>query len=108
VVPGAAVATTPTRAAGSPVSVPTAAAADPASAPVSAPTQKPVEVGFVIYPDVGAAAAALGSSAEVGDQRAEVIAAVGWVNAHGGLAGHRVVPVLFEVSLTCTLTYAQS
>jgi hypothetical protein len=66
----------------------------------------PVEIGVVIFPDVNQAAKALGGSADVGDQRAESDAAVKWVNDHGGLAGHKVVPVYFEVSLTSTQPYS--
>jgi hypothetical protein len=68
--------------------------------------KKPVEIGIVIYPDVGAAAKALGGSADVGDQQAEAQTSVNWINAHGGLAGHKVVPVYFEVSLTSTQPYS--
>jgi hypothetical protein len=69
-------------------------------------TKAPVEIGIVIFPDVNQAAQALGGSAEVGDQRSETELALTWVNDHGGLAGHKVVPVYFEVSLTSTQPYA--
>ncbi|MCW2586043.1 MAG: hypothetical protein JWN55_1559, partial [Frankiales bacterium] len=71
-------------------------------------TKSPVEVGVVIFPDVNAFAAQFGGSADVGNQRQEVLDAVAWVNTHGGLNGHRVVPVFFEVELTSTDTYAQT
>jgi hypothetical protein len=70
--------------------------------------KKPVELGIVIFPDVGAAASALGASADVGDQKAEAQLAVAWVNAHGGLAGHKIVPVFYEVELTSSDSYAQT
>ena len=66
----------------------------------------PVEVGIVIFPDVNAAAKSIGGTADVGDQRAESMAAVDYVNGHGGLAGHRIKPVFFEVSLTSTQPYS--
>ncbi len=73
----------------------------------TAPAKKSkVEVGIIIFPDVNAAAARFGGSAAVGDQKAEALAAVNWVNAHGGLDGHAITPVFFEVSLTSTQTYA--
>lgn len=71
-----------------------------------AATRSPVEVGIVLFPDVGAFAAALGVSADVGDQRAMSETAVKWVNGHGGLNGHQVKPVYFEVELTSTQPYA--
>jgi ABC-type branched-subunit amino acid transport system substrate-binding protein len=66
----------------------------------------PVEIGVVIFPDVNQAAKALGGTADVGDQKAETEAAIAWVNDHGGLAGHRIKPVYFEVSLTSTQPYS--
>jgi hypothetical protein len=72
----------------------------------SAATKSPVEVGIVLFPDVSAFAAALGGSAEVGDQRGMADTAVKWINGHGGLAGHTVKPVYFEVELTSTQPYA--
>jgi hypothetical protein len=81
---------------------------DPGQAPAAAATRKPVEVGIVIYPDVKEYAALFGASGSPGDQKAEAQTAVNWVNAHGGLNGHKVVPVWFEVSLTSTQPYAQT
>ncbi|MGZ6804973.1 MAG: hypothetical protein ACXVFU_18190, partial [Nocardioidaceae bacterium] len=81
---------------------------DPARAAAAPTTKKPVEVGVVIFPDVNKAAAMFGGSASVGDQKGEVTDAIGWANTHGGLNGHRIVPVFFEVSLTSTQTYAQT
>jgi len=73
-----------------------------------ATSNKPVEIGIVIYPDVNAAAKSLGGSANVGDQKAEADTAIAWVNAHGGLNGHKLVPVYFSVSLTSTQPYSQT
>lgn len=80
----------------------------PAPGPaVAAPTTRsPVEIGIVIFPDVNAAAAMFGGSAAVGDQRGQVETAIAWINTHGGLNGHKLVPVIFEVELTSTQTYA--
>jgi len=71
-----------------------------------AATRSPVEVGIVLLPDVNAAAGALGISSDVGDQRAMSDTMVSWVNANGGLNGHKVTPVYFEVELTSTQPYA--
>jgi hypothetical protein len=78
------------------------------AAPAVAGSRSAVEVGIVYFPDVSAFASALGGSASVGDQRAEAQAAVDWVNAHGGLAGHRIVPVYFAVQLTSTQPYDET
>jgi hypothetical protein len=83
----------------SPTSLPTV------SVPDGSP-KAPVEIGVVIFPDVNQAAKALGGTADVGDQKAESDTAITWVNDHGGLAGHKVVPVYFEVSLTSTQPYS--
>jgi len=73
---------------------------------VGSATKAPVEVGVVLFPDVNAYAGALGVASDVGDQRAMSETMVGWVNANGGLNGHRVKPVYFEVELTSTQPYA--
>jgi hypothetical protein len=107
VVPGAATATgsatTPQAGSGA-----GSAAAGPGRAVALPADGKPVEVGIVIYPDVKQFAALFGASGSPGDQKAEAQAGVSWVNAHGGLAGHKVVPVFFEVSLTSTQPYSQT
>ena len=69
---------------------------------------KPVEVGIVTFGDVNQAAAMFGGSANVGSQQAEALTAVNWVNAHGGLAGHKISPVFYDVALTSTETYAST
>ncbi len=74
--------------------------------PTGKATGSPVEVGFVLFPDVNRAAAAFGGTADVGDQKGEVEDAVAWVNAHGGLGGHVMKPVYFDVELTSTQPYA--
>jgi len=84
--------------------VPTLTSAAPV--PTTAAKLSPVELGIVLFPDVNEAAAALGGSADVGNQKAEAQDAVNWVNGHGGLAGHKVVPVWFSVSLTSTQPYS--
>ncbi|MCW2543816.1 MAG: hypothetical protein JWM40_1368, partial [Frankiales bacterium] len=81
---------------------------DPADAASSAALKKPLEIGVVVYPDIKQFAALFGASGSPGDQRAEAQTAITWVNTHGGLNGHKVVPVFFEVELTSTQPYAQT
>ncbi|MCU1602991.1 MAG: hypothetical protein JWO22_3700 [Frankiales bacterium] len=68
----------------------------------------PVQVGIILYPDVSKAAAAFGGDAgNVGNQQQVTQTAVDWVNAHGGLDGHKVQLVVHNVSLTSTDTYSE-
>lgn len=58
-----------------------------------------VEVGFLVLQDVGKTLKTLGySNLSTGDGKRQATVSAGLMNASGGLAGHRVVPVIFEVS----------
>lgn len=81
---------------------------DPGDAPASAALKAPLEIGIVVYPDIKQFAALFGAEGSPGDQKAEAQTALSWVNAHGGLNGHKLVPVWFEVQLTSTQPYAQT
>jgi hypothetical protein len=67
----------------------------------------PVEVGFEYATGVTEFAAALGISADVGDGSQQARAVVEWVNAHGGLGGHKIKPVFYALDLTRTDPYSQ-
>jgi ABC-type branched-subunit amino acid transport system substrate-binding protein len=67
----------------------------------------PVEVGFEYATGVDEFASALGISADVGSGKAQAQAIVDWMNARGGLGGHRIRPVFFELNLTRTDPYSQ-
>ena len=60
-----------------------------------------ITVGFLVAEDVGKALAALGyngqSSGDGGEQSNAIVA---YLNAHGGIGGHPVKPVIFKVSAT--------
>jgi hypothetical protein len=61
----------------------------------------PVEVGILAAKDVGPATKALGvDGLSTGDGRAQSLAAVQLLNARGGLAGHKVVPIVVEQDAT--------
>lgn len=63
----------------------------------SGPTSNsPVSVGFMAIKDIGAAAGALGIDASSGSGSQQVKADVKLINAHGGLGGHPIVPVIYE------------
>ena len=92
---------------GTPVSTPGAVLpTGPAALPTSTPTSdvgvtaslQPVKVGFVVASnstDAAFKAAGVGAL-QVGNQRAQAQAVVNDINAHGGLAGRRIVPVFNE------------
>lgn len=63
----------------------------------------PVEIG-VNYPSAQAATglASIGFDVNGGDPKSMAIAMAGWVNAHGGLAGHPVRLVFHEQSVTAS------
>lgn len=84
------------------ISTPTTATSRPIGQATS-----PVEVGFEYLSGVGDFASALGISADVGDGRAQTNAVVAYVNSQGGLAGHPIRPVFWELKLTRTDPYAQ-
>lgn len=61
----------------------------------------PVEVGFFVYKDLGPATKALGvNGLATGNGPRQAQAAVALLNSRGGLAGHRVIPVIFEYDVT--------
>ena len=65
-------------------------------------------VGFVIITDVNAAVASIGYSVDTGDNEGQATAAAAWLNARGGLAGRRVVPVFFRTSSSAVLQNSDS
>jgi hypothetical protein len=68
---------------------------------VSAGPRAPVEIGFLVTEDTGETTQALGYgglSTGSGVRQAKVAASL--LNARGGLAGHRVVPVIFEATVS--------
>jgi hypothetical protein len=66
----------------------------------SLPADAPVEVGFVVVQNTAAAAKAVGDSALVsGDGATQAEVAAGLVNANGGLAGHKIKPIIYEVNV---------
>ncbi len=70
--------------------------------------KNPVEVGIVLFPDVAQFSASLGgSSGNAGNQQTMVDRMIGYINAHGGLDGHKVKSVVHNVSLTSSKSYAQ-
>jgi hypothetical protein len=72
----------------------------------TAPHQ-PVEVGFYVAKNGDAYYSSLGlKGVSTGDSVGMANAVVADVNAHGGLAGHRVVPVFFTEDPTSTQTVA--
>jgi hypothetical protein len=82
---------------------PTAAVAVPRVA-----TGSPVAVGIRV-PNASAGAVVgnlTGTTLDTGDPKAMATAVIGWINSHGGLAGHRVDPVFYEncAPLSCDLT----
>jgi hypothetical protein len=82
--------------------------ATPPSGPVGARGgREPVRIGFTTAPDASAFFKAFGADVSTGDQSAELRAAVAWVNAHGGLNGHPLEPVVEAVSATSSEPYDQ-
>lgn len=77
-----------------------------ASPPASASV---VEVGiaYISQESLKTFSKAAGAEFDPGDPRAQAQALVNYVNAHGGLAGHRVVPIFYELDVTNGKTYAQ-
>jgi ABC-type branched-subunit amino acid transport system substrate-binding protein len=69
--------------------------AAPAARPgVKAATLAPVEIGFLVSKNADALFKAYGyGNLAPGDQETQVKVVVAYVNAHGGLAGHRITPV---------------
>jgi hypothetical protein len=69
-------------------------------------TGAPVEVGVTVLVSSqdGAARAGFGEF-QTGDSHNQVAAVVKYINAHGGLAGRPVTPVIFEIDGTTTQNY---
>ncbi|MCU1586855.1 MAG: hypothetical protein JWN31_348, partial [Frankiales bacterium] len=63
-----------------------------------------VQVGITVITDVGKFAA----GATAGNEQAEAQAAVNYVNAHGGLAGHVLDPIYYNFQLTDPSPYPTS
>jgi ABC-type branched-subunit amino acid transport system substrate-binding protein len=63
--------------------------------PAKAASLAPVEIGFLVSKnaDVLFKTYGYGSNLAPGDQESQVRAVVAYVNAHGGLAGHRITPI---------------
>lgn len=68
--------------------------------------KSPVEIGLA-YTDTGSAfLAAFGVNGKIADGRVYANAVLKYVNSHGGLAGHPVKPVYYNVQLTRTDPYS--
>src|SRR5204862_3341269 len=57
------------------------------------PAGATVRIGIHTSKDLQAAYAAFGAKGAEGDLTPKIEKVVEWINAHGGMAGHRVVPV---------------
>jgi hypothetical protein len=66
----------------------------------------PVEIGLAYTETGGVFLAAFGLNGTIADGRVYANAVLKYVNAHGGLAGHPVKPVYYNVELTRTDPYA--
>lgn len=65
-----------------------------AGRPAKAAVLAPVEIGFLVSKNADALFKAYGyGNLAPGDQESQVRVVVAYVNAHGGLAGHRITPV---------------
>ena len=86
------------------------AAAAPVTVDYSRPaTGSPVDVGIMYIADLGAAAAHFGGSGEdTTGQRDYMKAAVDWMNAHGGLGGHRINLLYYGAEIAGSKSYDQS
>ncbi|HVU61280.1 MAG TPA: hypothetical protein VHD58_06450 [Mycobacteriales bacterium] len=95
----------------------TSAATPSSTAPPSTPTPtgkvykgpaklSAVEVGIVYSGDLGAFAKLFGGSDDLGNLQTDANAAIGYVNKHGGLAGHVLEPVYYSIPLTSTQPYS--
>lgn len=78
------------------------------STAVAGGPRKPVQVGFVLFPDANEAARQVfGQGGEDLNQEALVRTTVNAVNAAGGLAGHPIAPVFHEVPINNSKPYSQ-
>jgi len=81
--------------------------AGPPTSSASAADLSPVEVGFIVEASDAALASSLAlSGVDNGDEPAYAAAMVAYVNAHGGLAGHRVTPVYYSLNPESTADYS--
>jgi hypothetical protein len=72
-------------------------------------TGSPVEVGIMYIPDLGAAAAAFGGDGkDTTDQQGYMRAAVAYMNAHGGLGGHKISLLFYGAEIAGSKSYDQS
>ena len=81
-----------------PRSLPTASGSPPqrTSGPTGVKAGSPVRVGVLYTQGTDQAAKAFGvSGLTTGDTKAQAAAVISWVNAHGGMGGHRLDPVYY-------------
>jgi ABC-type branched-subunit amino acid transport system substrate-binding protein len=76
-------------------------------------TGSPVEVGIMYIADLGAAATQFGggggkNNEKVDGQREYMQAAVDWMNAHGGLGGHKIRILYYGAQIAGSKSYEQS
>ena len=72
-------------------------------------TGKPVDVGIMYIKDLGAAAAQFGGDGTSNiDQVGYMKATVAWMNAHGGLGGHKINLLLYGAEIAGAKSYDQS
>jgi len=62
-------------------------------------THKTITIGIITADGYSKTAASFGGTVNSGNMRAESEAVVAHLNAHGGIAGRRVVPVFYDVNL---------
>jgi hypothetical protein len=84
----------------------------PGSAPesggtVAAGKPAPIEVGIMLFPDLNQFAAKFGGTADTGNQSLQVDTVVNWINKHGGAAGHPIVAVKHNISMSSSESYDQ-
>jgi hypothetical protein len=70
-------------------------------------SREPIEIGALAYKNVAGFAGQLGTEGlDLGDNKAQIRAVVKYMNAHGGLLGRPIVPVIYEFDSTTTRSYA--
>ncbi|MDQ1536701.1 MAG: hypothetical protein QOE58_1094 [Actinomycetota bacterium] len=87
---------------------PTAAVAGSDSAGAAARPHSAVQVGIGYSSDGAKFGSTFGGNLNTGDEKRAAQTVVDWMNAHGGLAGHRVAPVFFDFQLTSASSWAQT
>lgn len=65
-----------------------------------------VEVGVIYSADLGAFAKLFGATADTGNLQTYANDTISYINSHGGLAGHVVRPVFYNIPLTSTQPYS--